>query len=107
MTQVKIVFEPLHDLRRLQHRPILPGYVSDASLAVGEREQGAVAGLVGVAQGAGSVLGPPLGTTLYTLGITLPYAVVAALLLAATAFVWSRRTLAPSSLGEATTQEDH
>lgn len=75
---------------------ILPGYVSGASLAVGEHEQGAVAGLVGVAQGSGSVLGPLLGTTLYTLGITLPYAVVAALLLTTTAFVWSRRTLAPS-----------
>ncbi len=70
---------------------ILPGYISGASLAVGEHEQGAVAGLVGVAQGFGSVLGPLLGTTLYTFGITLPYVVVATLLLAATAFVWSRR----------------
>jgi len=69
----------------------LPGYVSGASLAVGEHEQGAVAGLVGTAQGFGSVLGPLLGTTLYTFGITLPYALVALLLLILTGFVWSRR----------------
>lgn len=72
---------------------ILPGYISGASLAVREHEQGAVAGLVGTAQGFGSVLGPLLGTTLYTFGITLPYVLVAVLLLASTAFVWSRWTL--------------
>lgn len=73
---------------------VLPGYVSGASLAVGEHEQGAVAGLVGVAQGLGSVLGPLLGTALYTFGITLPYVLVVTLLLAATGFVWSRRMFA-------------
>ncbi len=72
---------------------VLPGYVSGASLAVGEHEQGAVAGLVGTAQGLGSVLGPLLGTTLYTFGVTLPYLLVMVLLLACTAFVWSRRML--------------
>jgi MFS family permease len=74
---------------------ILPGYISGASLAVGEHEQGAVAGLVGTAQGFGSVLGPLLGTTLYTFGITLPYIVVALLLLVLTGFVWSKRMLTP------------
>lgn len=74
---------------------ILPGYISGASLAVGEHEQGAVAGLVGTAQGFGSVLGPLLGTTLYTFGITLPYVLVAALLLALTGFVWSKWMLTP------------
>lgn len=74
---------------------ILPGYISGASLAVGEHEQGAVAGLVGTAQGFGSVLGPLLGTALYTFGITLPYIVVAVLLLALTGFVWSKRMLVP------------
>lgn len=75
---------------------ILPGYVSGASLAVGEDEQGAVAGLVGTAQGFGSVLGPLLGTTLYSVGITLPYVLVALLLLALTAFVWSARVAPPA-----------
>jgi MFS family permease len=74
---------------------ILPGYISGASLAVGEDEQGTVAGLVGVAQGFGSVLGPLLGTTLYTFGVTLPYLVVVLLLLLLTGFVWSKRILAP------------
>ena len=70
---------------------ILPGYVSGASLAVGDDEQGAVAGLVGTAQGLGSVLGPLLGTTLYAVGITVPYLVVTLLLLVLTGFVWSKR----------------
>lgn len=78
---------------------VLPGFISGASLAVGEAEQGAVAGLVGAAQGLGSVLGPLLGTTLYTFGIALPYLLVAVLLTALTGFVWSRR-LAASQLVE-------
>lgn len=87
---------------------ILPGYISGASLAVGEHEQGAVAGLVGTAQGFGSVLGPLLGTTLYTFGITLPYLLVALLLLALTGFVWSQRVLEPPrALAEAPPRETH
>lgn len=70
---------------------ILPGYVSGASLAVGDDEQGAVAGLVGTAQGLGSVLGPLLGTILYAVGITLPYLLVALILFVLTGFVWSKR----------------
>ena len=87
---------------------ILPGYISGASLAVGEHEQGAVAGLVGVAQGFGSVLGPLLGTTLYTFGVTLPYVLVMVLLLACTAFVFSRWMLgSPLLVDKAPTPETH
>jgi len=80
---------------------VLPGYVAGVSLSVGEREQGAAAGLTGLVQGLGAVVGPLLGTGLYALGIAVPYLVTAALLLGVTAFVWvypAARAASPRSV---------
>lgn len=59
-----------------------PGFTAGASLAVGSREQGAVAGRVTAVNGAVFVVGPSLGIGLYTLWQPLPYLVAAAGLLA-------------------------
>ena len=59
-----------------------PGFTAGASLAVGSREQGAVAGRVTAVNGAVFVVGPSLGIGLYTVWQPLPYLVAAAALLA-------------------------
>lgn len=51
----------------------MPGYISAASLAVGEDEQADVAPFASGAQGIGSFIGPIVGTSLYTLQSGLPY----------------------------------
>ncbi len=51
----------------------LPGVTAAVSLAVGEHEQGAAAGLSHSAAGLGRVLGPVLGTSLYELRPEYPY----------------------------------
>lgn len=61
----------------------LPGVTAAASLAVGEHEQGAAAGLSHAAHGLGRVLGPVVGTGLYTLRADLPYYASSGLLLLA------------------------
>jgi MFS family permease len=61
----------------------LPGVTAAVSLAVGENEQGAAAGLGHSAAGLGRVLGPVLGTSLYELRPEFPY-MSSALLLALT-----------------------
>ncbi|MEM6617906.1 MAG: MFS transporter [Pseudomonadota bacterium] len=48
----------------------LPGAQSKASLAVGEDQQGAVAGLTAAAMASGYILGPAGGTALYTVSAT-------------------------------------
>jgi MFS family permease len=58
----------------------LPGVTAAVSLAVGEHEQGAAAGLGHSAAGLGRVLGPLLGTSLYELRPELPFAGSATLL---------------------------
>jgi MFS family permease len=58
----------------------LPGVTSAMSLAVGEHEQGAVAGLGNSAQGMGRLVGPLVGTSLYELHRQLPYATGAVLI---------------------------
>ncbi|MCO1655157.1 MFS transporter [Pseudonocardia humida] len=50
----------------------MPGFSAGASLRVGPTEQGAVAGLVNATTGATFVLGPLLGTGLYTAAPALP-----------------------------------
>jgi MFS family permease len=65
----------------------LPGVLSALSLSAGDAEQGAVAGLGNGAQGLGRLLGPLVGTALYELRQELPYAVGAALVALALAFV--------------------
>ncbi|RTI02967.1 MFS transporter [Thermus scotoductus] len=60
-----------------------PGVTAALSLAVGEGEQGLVAGLNASAQALGRMLGPVLGTGLYRLSPEAPYLLGAILLLAA------------------------
>lgn len=55
-----------------------PGYTAGASLAVGSREQTAVAGCVSAVNGGTFVLGPSIGIALYHLAPQLPYFVSAA-----------------------------
>lgn len=80
---------------------VLPGFVAGVSLAVQEREQGAAAGLTGLVQGLGAVMGPLVGTGFYTFGITAPYLVTAALLLGVTGFVWLGPVVAAKVFAEA------
>ncbi|MBK8995747.1 MAG: MFS transporter [Myxococcales bacterium] len=61
----------------------LPGVTAASSLTVGEHEQGAAAGLSHSAHGLGRVLGPMVGTSLYTLRDDLPYFASALLLVLA------------------------
>ncbi|AEV15305.1 MAG: MFS transporter [Thermus sp.] len=58
-----------------------PGVTAALSLAVGEGEQGPVAGLNASAQALGRMLGPLLGTGLYRLAPEAPYLLGAGLLL--------------------------
>jgi MFS family permease len=60
-----------------------PGVTAALSLAVGEGEQGLVAGLNSSAQALGRMLGPILGTGLYRLAPEAPY-LLGAILLALT-----------------------
>ena len=57
-----------------------PGFTAGASLAVGSREQGLVAGRVTSVNGAVYVLGPSVGILLYEIAPPLPYLVAAAAL---------------------------
>ncbi|HEY8428750.1 MAG TPA: MFS transporter [Sandaracinaceae bacterium] len=59
---------------------LLPGVTSAASLAVGDEEQGTVAGMHGAAQALARTVGPIVGGTLYEFGHELPYAFGGALL---------------------------
>ncbi|MFW6051724.1 MAG: MFS transporter [Myxococcota bacterium] len=67
----------------------LPGVTAGLSLAVGEDEQGAVAGLGSSAQAFGRMLGPIVGTGLYEIRPILPYGFGAAVLLLAMIFLFS------------------
>lgn len=60
---------------------LLPGVTSAFSLAGGDHEQGAVAGLNSAAQGLGRTLGPVVGGGFYEIAWELPYAFSASLLL--------------------------
>ncbi|MEJ8545615.1 MFS transporter [Brevibacillus borstelensis] len=55
----------------------LSGYITAASLAVSEREQPAVAAYTAAVQGVGSFVGPLAGSLLYSLHVSIPYAVCA------------------------------
>jgi len=76
-----------------------PGFSAAQSLAVGDHEQGAVAGLASAAQGLGRMAGPILGTGLYSLKLEFPYVFSAVLLLIALGFFVGRQDIArmPSS----------
>lgn len=67
---------------------LYPGFISGATLAVSDHEQGAVAGLTGLVTGVGAMIGPLFGTVLYQVGMTVPYVASAGLLLLLTVFVF-------------------
>jgi len=58
---------------------VLPGMAASASLAVGAREQGAVAGLIGAAQAGGFLIGPTSAAALYGVSGAAPFWTAAAL----------------------------
>lgn len=69
-----------------------PGFTAGASLAVGQAEQGSVAGAVTSINGSCFVLAPAIGIGLYQLGATLPYGLGAGALLLL--FVYASRNRA-------------
>ncbi|WP_162241487.1 MFS transporter [Methylobacterium sp. Leaf86] len=73
---------------------IMPGLQTTASLAVGQAEQGAAAGLVSAAMALGFVVGPILGTSLYYVEPRLPFLMAVGLSIGLLAAVASDR-LAP------------
>jgi len=77
---------------------VLPGVTAGLSLAVGDEEQGSVAGLNGSAQAFARMLGPIVGTGLYELRPLYPYIFSATLLAAMLGFLLAsarmRRALA-------------
>lgn len=73
---------------------VRPGFTSGASLAVSPQEQGAVAGLVVAANGAGFVISPLAGNGLYEVaGMTAPLWLSATLLTALALFAWRASSL--------------
>ena len=50
-----------------------PGFMAGASLAVSADEQGAVAGIAGSCPPMGFIVGPLVGTMLYSVEPTYPY----------------------------------
>jgi MFS family permease len=72
-----------------------PGFFGGASLAVKPDEQGGLAGLVVAANGAGFIVSPLVGVTLYAVvGPFAPLWLAAALAAAMTIFAWRSRRLA-------------
>lgn len=67
-----------------------PGFTAGASLAVGTREQGLVAGRVTAVNGAVFVLGPSIGIGLYEIAPSLPYLFAAGGLALNFVYVWRR-----------------
>lgn len=69
---------------------VFPAFSAMVANAVGPQEQGGAAGAAGAAQGLGMVLGPVAGSLLYMLGHSLPYLLVALMLLAVSLSMWAR-----------------
>jgi hypothetical protein len=67
-----------------------PGFMSAPTLLATREEQGAVAGLVGYSSALAFMGGPLLGTGLYEISPTVPYAAGAVLLAALTVFAFTR-----------------
>ena len=70
-----------------------PGFTAGASLAVGDAEQGGVAGAVTSVNGSCFVLAPAIGIGLYQLGAVLPYLLGAAALTALFVFCSTSKAL--------------
>ncbi|MGG3871005.1 MFS transporter [Brevibacillus laterosporus] len=67
----------------------MPGYTAGVSLASGEEEQGAAAGLTTAATGVGSFVAPIAGTVLYRIQPEAPYWVGFLVVALLTIYVWS------------------
>ncbi|QIC05033.1 MFS transporter [Brevibacillus sp. 7WMA2] len=67
----------------------MPGYTAGVSLASGEEEQGAAAGLTTAATGVGSFVAPIAGTALYRIQPEAPYWVGFFVVALLTIYVWS------------------
>ncbi|MBA4533185.1 MFS transporter [Brevibacillus halotolerans] len=67
----------------------MPGYTAGVSLASGEEEQGAAAGLTTAATGVGSFVAPIAGTALYQIQPEAPYWVGFLVVALLTIYVWS------------------
>ncbi|MCR8993694.1 MFS transporter [Brevibacillus laterosporus] len=67
----------------------MPGYTAGVSLASGEEEQGAAAGLTTAATGVGSFVAPIAGTPLYRIQPEAPYWVGFLVVAVLTIYVWS------------------
>ncbi len=65
-----------------------PGLLAAVSLNVQDKEQGAVAGLMGSAMASGFVVGPVLGTWLYGFAPERPFQISAVILVVLFAFSW-------------------
>jgi MFS family permease len=70
-----------------------PGFTAGASLAVGQEEQGGVAGAVTSINGSCFVLAPAIGIGLYQFGRTLPYTLGGAALVVLLVFVATNAAL--------------
>lgn len=70
-----------------------PGNSAAASLAVGHDEQGAAAGVLNSIGVVGNVVGPVVGTAIYAIRPVAPYAMNAAIMVAALVFVATNDTL--------------
>lgn len=79
-----------------------PGFSGGSSVAVHPHEQGAAAGLVVAANGAGFVISPLLGGVVYEqIGITAPLWIAVAILAGMFVFVWRSRRLRHAVIAEA------
>lgn len=78
---------------------VWPSVSALASIAVDKDQQGAAAGSVSAAQGLGTIVGPLVGTLIYSIDIAAPYVVVSALLGLLT--LWPRSARHVTDTGDA------
>ena len=82
-----------------------PGFTAGASLAAGERRQGAVAGAITAVNGASVIVTPVLGVALYERAGFAPFALNALLLAGLAGYAFLERTLRRSGEAPATDAE--
>jgi len=82
---------------------VLPGVTGALSLGVSDGEQGAVAGVQASAQGLARLGGPLVGSNLYQISGSLPYAFSSLLLLTVLVFVAASRDVARTRSATSTT----
>lgn len=70
-----------------------PGFTAGASLSVGDRDQGSVAGAITAVNGSCFIFAPAIGIGLYELNPPVPYLLGAVALVVLLAYAWANRTL--------------